>query len=427
MAADPRARGAVPPVVAALLLSCVLAGALWHGGLIAGEGQRWVLVILAVGVAATLALHGSGLIRAPALWDWRWGIPSAALALLVLLQAANPSHRFIPESRGLLPIDYHRWLPASVDRASTLHAARLFAIYTAMFWLARQWLGGRPARTAFLIVQTGCALLMAAAMLVQRAQGPDGALYPVSGAFVGPNHYAAYANLVWPVVLMTGVGAWLARRGRVAAVVWGLSAMPLLVSVWFSGSRMGMAVSGAVLLACLAVLWRRAAPRRGIRVAAWVAVAALIVAAVWTMATVWHAVRPNVVSRAGAYAAMLRMWGDHWFAGTGAGTFGLAFPYYQPDAVSGFFRHAHNEVIQVLCELGTVGAALLTAALAGMLGPASRAGSGEPGRTGVRFAMAGLLLHAMTDFPFRLPALAMLAAAWMGWAGPQVSGDDAPR
>ena len=50
-----------------------------------------------------------------------------------------------------------------------------------------------------------------------------------------------------------------------------------------------------------------------------------------------------------------------------AGTFYCAFPYYQPDELNGFYRHAHCDWLQAAGELGLAGLLLLAAAVGSAL------------------------------------------------------------
>ena len=132
------------------------------------------------------------------------------------------------------------------------------------------------------------------------------------------------------------------------------------------------------------------------------------------------------------------MFVDRWAVGTGAGTFACAFPYYQPPAIGSlYFRYAHNDWIEYLAELGVLGAGLLAWLVAAVVWPLPtaevdgdrQAKEGAEGgrrrrrgrstwrhyeRRGIALALAGMAMHALTDFPLQIPPILLTAAALAG-------------
>jgi O-antigen ligase len=420
----------------ALLLGGVLSAALWLHGL--GDGGLQVpfsvgLLAAAVASAAVRIARRSGGVGRDRLWI----IPLAGIVALVACQAANPSHGFLVDSRALFPIAHLPFLPSSVDRSTTTQALLLLVGYASAFWLAREFLVDFRSRVAFASVQVACGACMALLVIAQRNVPPDGALYAATGTFVSPNHYVAYANLVWPPALLWGWELHRRARQRGTWIHGGYllsgAAVILLISVFRCDSRMGMAVS-LMLMAGVAAgeLWAMSRHRR---LVCWVAVGALtiliVVGGLWAMSSLPAAAEfrgatnrlpGDMASRLPVWRAALAMWADRWVAGTGAGTFELAFPYYQPHFVPGFYRHAHNELLQIMAELGVVGTVLLGWMMYGMISTGRTCGAPAQDwtareRRGITLALCGLALHAMVDFPLRLPALVLLAAAWVGMGG----------
>jgi O-antigen ligase len=84
------------------------------------------------------------------------------------------------------------------------------------------------------------------------------------------------------------------------------------------------------------------------------------------------------------------------------------------------FRYAHNEYLQVLAELGVPGVVLLVAFLALVMRRLWR-GRADTGALAVGglAALAALALHAGFDFVWHIPAVPLLAAAFVGVAMPQ--------
>jgi len=449
--------GSLMPIVAAILISALLSGAIWCSGASEHGPQVRVLVCLGGMVAVTLLVrvlrHEKNIFP----WDWRWGGPLLGLLALVAIQAVNASHHFLPGSEALVPQNHFHWLPRSVDAATTFGALLLLVGYAAAFWLARVWLNDRRARLTFVILQVACGTVMAVLVISQRSLPPPGALYLFTGAFINPNHYAAYANILLALALFWGLDCsadgW--RRGRLGHAGWLLfpAAIILFTSVLRSGARMGAAVSLLVVSVVVIGFGLRMARNRWRLILTLGAAAGLVLlaaVAVWDkpLNTISRAARSlqqlfgnvtprldgqqvqgNVASRWAVNRAVAGMIVDRWATGVGAGTFGLAFPYYQPHSMSGFYRHAHNEYLQCVAELGILGSILLLWAACAMvlarpkinyLGQALSSRE----RWGIVLALGCLGLHAMTDFPLRLPALAFLMMTLVGLSRGQLFNDN---
>jgi O-antigen ligase len=86
------------------------------------------------------------------------------------------------------------------------------------------------------------------------------------------------------------------------------------------------------------------------------------------------------------------------------------------------FRFAHNEYLQVLAELGVLGGILLVAFLALVMRRLwrDRVDAGALGVGGLA-ALTALALHAGFDFVWHIPAVPLLAAAFVGLAMPRTS------
>jgi O-antigen ligase len=435
-----------------VIISIILGIALWLSGTSEHAAQVLVLVSLGCAVALSLVVREFRPQWLPQVWDWRWGAPLLALTGLIAIQAVNASHTFLPVSRTLLPQHHQAWLPRSVDGAATFWAWFLFLGYAAAFWLGRVWLTSSRARLTFVILQVAMGSAMAWLVISQRSQPPPGALYPETGTFVSPNHYAAYANVVLALALFWGldlsVKAW--RRRRVVHAGWLLfpASGLIFVSVIRCGSRMGAAVAILVVLALVTgIALKMVLNRPRLALVAGAVAGSILLGLVIVKGSLLKSlfmpekpvgqlvanvaprlsegqIRGSVVSRWGVNRALVGMVADRWTSGVGAGTFALAFPYYQPSSLPGFYRHAHNEYLQCLAELGTLGLALLVWMACAILFARPPGCSGSQGLSlweswGIILALCSLGLHALTDFPLRLPALSLLVAFLVGMSGGQ--------
>jgi O-antigen ligase len=460
-------------VIASLLLMVALVFAAWSYGGVEPWALQWVQMLALLGVAALLlearlrrqAEDAPASQDAQPFFDWRWAAPLLALAAFVGVQALNASHLYTPGDEGLWPRPHLAWLPRSVSRGVSVESLLLLLTYAAIMAGCRAACPLRGRRLFFLGALLLSGSCMAVLVLMQRYVNPDPPRV-MTGMFVNENNYAAYANLLMPVALWLGRG--FQRRAAVRldrshpGHLLYLAAGLLAASVLVSGSRSGILVTlGLFALWVTDELAHRRREGMPLDVPRLLALAAPLAAA----ALVFFAysggrlgadlksldgLAPALHGRLAVIDGMGRMFRDRWACGTGAGTFAAAFPYYQPRELTGlYFRYAHNDWLQYAVELGLAGTALLAALVAGSLWPAlsrtrqrwirhaeghgaaaesgrhsSHRGEPRQGsilasheRRGLLAALAGISLHALIDFPIHIPAVAALAAAWVGLAG----------
>jgi O-antigen ligase/Tfp pilus assembly protein PilF len=103
------------------------------------------------------------------------------------------------------------------------------------------------------------------------------------------------------------------------------------------------------------------------------------------------------------------LWRQRPLQGTGAGTFGDRHPQVQRRAISAS-NDVHNIYVQVLSELGIVGALLLIAVIVWLLAGMARGVIADSSQLPLAIGLVALLLHAAVDIDARYPALLGLAA-----------------
>lgn len=108
-----------------------------------------------------------------------------------------------------------------------------------------------------------------------------------------------------------------------------------------------------------------------------------------------------------------QMWFTHPLQGVGAGAYGDVHPQYQPQVVNAS-SNAHNLYVQVLAELGLVGAVLLATVLLALFMGVLRGIVARPEMAAVALGVAGLLLHSGLDIDARYPSLLVLAGVLLG-------------
>lgn len=416
--------------LALIFLLLLLGAAAWNLAL-PHWASPWLLPGLgAMALAFRLAFGG----LSPRIWA---GL--AALLGLIALYAWNPTHRW-NQDLGLLGVEHVGWLPGSAFPDGSWLALGLALAVAGAYVLAYRL--SEHQVVGLQVAATLAAAAMALAVLAQRLEPIPFPVYARTGIFVNENHFAAFANLIWPVVLATACRMHLrtVQQGRVSgpAGVVLLAGALLAAAVVLSRSRAGVAVLALELMA--AVAWcrvlLRAHPFAGlpnsafakglgclaIGFAAWLALAAF--AREWQQVA---AIRGEWSFRAGILKDALTAWWAQPVWGTGPGTFAAVFPYYQSPAFQGHaVMHAHCEPIQFLSEFGIAGGLWVALGVGGLL--SANGGNrthfnripvfAELERRAFALGLAACALHALIDFPLRIPLIALVAAAWAGvWAG----------
>jgi len=355
----------------------------------------------------------------------------------------------------------------SVRPGQTLDSTLLFACYVAVYYLVvnafttRQDLG----RLARVLVTFGGLLgffglldyLAGETWLLAWRDFPDrGRLAATWG---NPDHLAAWLAMT----ILLGMGWLAARTGHARRV--GLRALlgtprvreellrrylPMIavvvmaLALVFTLSRGGVLGLGAGLLVFLALLGavghaRRSALLAGVLLVgvggygAWIGVGPLL--------TRFGASSGASLDRVAQYQASLGMLRDFPLLGVGLGAYREIYFRYQPAAHAAgvvYYPYAHNDVLQLLLELGPLGALLclffawrlvgdlVAAHLLGRGACPVDGGEGEAARRHDRWtlglaigALAGavaLLTHSLLDFNVRIPANGLLAAGLLGIA-----------
>ncbi|MCE9616180.1 MAG: O-antigen ligase family protein [Lentisphaerae bacterium] len=416
-------------MTAVVFIACLLVAAAWTGG----GRQPWANVVLVVVISAGVALAWRR--RAGALAASSRHVRPLRVALLALaaflcyvaVQALNPSHTLPASGDHLQALPHVAWLPHSVNAADTWTSWLTYAATAVVFWLAAHGVSSRHQTRLLLILAANAFLLSLTAMLLRPVV--DSGRLPM-GPFANENNYAAYANVLTPVVLACGAEIHARaepRQGHPAYLIYFIAAC-LLASVAMSHSRAGFVIGVLQMMAWLALEARRAMVTRATRAARAVLVpASLALLLVLLLGT--RALSGQIRSLAGeqrriavdtrllAWQGTCQMVRAHPAFGVGAGTFARAFPYYQPERLSGYFRYAHNDWLQALAELGVVGCGLLALALATLTAPIWRGWERlrhDRLAGGVTIAVAGLALHAVLDFPLQGPVIGSLVAVLVG-------------
>jgi O-antigen ligase len=216
-------------------------------------------------------------------------------------------------------------------------------------------------------------------------------------------------------------------RNHPARAMLAFAASVPIVSLLLSASRGGMLSLLAEVMILGVILWScRATPDwRKLGVVGPLVLLTALLFFFWLdpgeisgrLATVVKLARPadvDMTQRQAVALDSLRILRHRPWAGTGLGSFEMAYPQYQSFPSEFIWDHAHNDYAEALVESGLLGGALIFAALAMFLGLSFRGLAGrirrEAGQIqlGAALGCCGLLVHSAFDFNLHVPA----NAAW---------------
>ncbi|MCB9689597.1 MAG: O-antigen ligase family protein [Alphaproteobacteria bacterium] len=227
--------------------------------------------------------------------------------------------------------------------------------------------------------------------------------YKFFAPFLSHAHAGSALLLAWPLVLYDTANRDLPLGSR---VTYGAVAAFMAFAALIYGATGPLAVMG--LMVVVLTFRQRWLPRVVLAAAAPFAILAVIGFDAWMD----PGNTGNLHGRTGIWASTLNLTAHHWLLGAGGGTFADALSPYRTDLRFELWDHAHQDYLEWFSETGVVGVALALVAVGVM----------RPGRTRdpdrawlISAGAAGVLIHALVDFPLRLPALAMSAAAMLAW------------
>ena len=402
-------------------------------------------------------------------WERRLTAVLIGLAVAILgyclISALNASATYRPEDLSFV---YHRhaikWLPSSLDSASTWAVFWNYLALACAFLALRDWLPGKSdreqradyedfTRSRFVLrapdrlrrllwVMALNGGLLGLEGIAQRLAGTGYLLFILKPAInrtaeaqFGPYAYrgnaAAYFNLLWPVCL----GFWWAlqpsRAGATRHNLLLFCAGFMAVCPMVSTSRAGAVVDMGLLAAgtaCLLLSSLRSGshaaeqggsasrnPRQSrSALLLWFCAGVLVLG----FAFGWKTLQPRWSRLARDYAARNAiceqarpMAEDYPVFGTGPGTFQTVFSLYRFSTDTYWPAQIHNDWLETRITFGWAGSALIALAFATVLVRWFLPGGIHGGRRFVLLiwlALAGCLVHARYDFPFQIYSILFL-------------------
>ena len=438
-------------MVTLLSLTVVLGYAAFRSG--ATLPEEWLPALLGLGVLSAWVFARSSPIR-----RGRSTASKAALCLAVVLpiyvalqlvplpdgvmSVLSPARAKLADSLAaaeLRPDSY----PLSASPAATVaHLLRLLG-YAAAFLAIRETAlrRGRDWALAIPIVAPAAAEALLGLLQVQLGEPM------ATGTFVNRNHFAGMLELALPFALVYPFSvlrpeedglrhrserAIPLRRSLAAAAGWGVAAIllaGLMLSLSRAGFLIGLFAVGQAVLIHLTLTWAPA--RSGRRLAAALAAVALVLLAVIFLPSdellgrftdLAATEQVSADTRARFWSETLDLAGDYLVLGCGFGAYGTAFQAYREAAPNYQVSFAHNDYLQLLAELGLVGALLvLVPILLIWLRLLRRIEADHrPHRRYLALACViainSLALHSIVDFNLYIPANALAFALVLGVA-----------
>lgn len=407
------------------------------------------------------------LIRFPVFW--------LGLLLLgyILIQALNPAFAYFstPEQWWLQPLDHASWLPAGMETPyRDMNPWRVLVIYgTAWLLACALWVGitRRVAVQTLLTAVVVNAAVFAILGILQKVTYTKEMLWFIEtrvpptyffGTIIYKNHAGAYLNLA--LILCTSLLYWHFSRAErrmertSPAPVFAFCGVLLGMAVLLTGSRAATILLLVFTLIAFVGFIIRCTVYRSETRSPWVITLLCVVFGLFVglgsyflnterafdrLEKLWEdgVADSSVSSRLIARQATFDMAKDNMMTGWGAGSFRHAFPVYQRDYAEIYqapqrakskhpprilrWEYAHNDYVQLLAELGLIGAGIILAIIAcGVRHLLRQRAYARPHLLFIVLALVITAAHAWVDFQFHNPAILFLwcaSAALLGrWA-----------
>ncbi len=394
-------------------LAYAVFGLLLFGPLAFGAVEPWSIFVLETGAALLLVL-----------WAWR----QAASGELRIM--GHPLFLPMLIFAGLIFLQLA--LRRSAYRHETLSAAFLYVAYGVICFLVVQCLRRSSQVKTLAVVLSAYGSAVALFALVQ-ALSSNAKLYwvrtPRSGGWIyGPyvnhNHYAGLMEMLVPIPLVLSLTRHAHRRQRSAAA---LAAALMASTIFLSGSRGGM-LAFAVQMVFLAALLIK--PKKGPRTALAIAVFLVVVVGLLTwvgggeltkrLASIHTETKAELsggmrldIDRDG-----MKMFAMKPVLGWGLGVFPVVYPQFRSFYTNFFVNAAHNDYVQLLVEMGSLGFVTMLWFVVVLYRAAWKKLGDWPNDLNGAVALAsllgstGILVHSFLDFNLQIPANAALFYAW---------------
>jgi O-antigen ligase len=345
---------------------------------------------------------------APNLTLWWWAGPVAALGVWSTVMSPHP--------------------------ALALQGLIMLVTYLGFFWLVVVSVKSRKEQRALVWVVVGTAVFLGVVGLLERYDiltfawwnysvelGEKNVPNRLSGVYANPNHMAGFLEMAIPMMLgMFLTRSWTpeARIGMIAMALFLIVCQALTLS---RGGWAGTAV--ALFFMALVLLFKKGFVHKRLvaTLLVTVIVTALIVMAstpvVQTITTLTQRkIEDSLTGRLTYWAGTRAMIADNLAAGTGPGTFTVAFPPYQVPGLAVLPRYAHSDYLQLPAEAGILTIPVVLWLLywffrIGFTRLKSRSRQTMGITLGTMAAVVAILIHSYSDGNLQIPANTLLFTA----------------
>jgi O-antigen ligase len=319
-------------------------------------------------------------------------------------------------------------LGATAYRHATIAGALLYCSYGMLCFLSGQTLvrSSQARKIALILTLYGIAI---AAFALLQGIAPNGKLYwlrePrmggwIYGPYVNHNHYAGLMELLAPIPLVLSLTRMVREKERIAA---GIAAAVMVGTIFLSGSRGGMLAVFVELVVLSAILLRQ---RRGLRIAIGLAAFAIMLVGLLTwlggkdlssrVSSISTEARGEISGgmRLSIDRDAFQMFRHKPLLGWGLGTFPDVYPQFRSFYTNFFVNEAHNDYLQLLSEMGSLGFGMMIWFLIVVYRRAFRKiGNWTSDVSGAvtlacTLGLSGILVHSFFDFNLQVPANAAL-------------------
>jgi O-antigen ligase len=335
---------------------------------------------------------------------------------------------FLPMAGFGLLIFLQIVLGASAYKHDTISGAMLYCAYAMLCFLSAQTLvrSSQARKIAVILAIYGFAIAAFALLQGISSNGKLYWFYPVShggwiyGPYVNHNHYAGLMELLVPIPLVMSLSRLAPEKERIAA---GIAAAVMVVTIFLSGSRGGMLAIFVELIVFAIVLLRQ---QKNVRIA----IGAVAFATVLIILLTWLGGK-ELTSRVSSISTetrtelsggmrlsidrdALRVFRSKPVLGWGLGTFPVVYPQYRSFYTNFFVNEAHNDYLQLLCEMGLLGFGTMVWFLIVLYGTALRQIRNWASDVSSAVTLActlgftGILVHSALDFNLQIPGNAAL-------------------
>lgn len=361
--------------------------------------------------------------------------------------SCNARWIFLSESSRFIPIEpllaaSPGWIDLDIcTRKVGITAGALVALYFGLTlgadprWRRIVW---------YVIVTSGVAVGMFGILqVVTQAPAIFWAAGKRSSHFFGPFVYhgnaGAFLNLILPLVFTRALFVLRKRDGAVEKYMWCSLALTLFTCCMITGSKGAMLIGSLLCLGALLWWIHRRLKRGDLATRALIingclglfGICALGMAFGWerTFDRWSHFLEGTgefAKDRRLVYETCIRIIKDQWIAGFGAGTFRHVFPHFTHhlgDQIEGVWLYAHQDYLQTIIEWGWLGASLWAGLLLGGLIEGIRTLWRQMNKgtsihayetLGLLLALAGILIHALFDYPLQVLSLLIFALTICG-------------